>query len=104
MTAVAEGVETTRLIHQMAQEQKVEMPVTEQVYQVLFEDKPVLEALGDLMSRSAKAEWMMFFENATTAAEPRASPASAMNTTVSRGGISVRLALVAMDKRKARGG
>jgi glycerol-3-phosphate dehydrogenase (NAD(P)+) len=56
MTAVAEGVGTTRLVYELAREQGVEMPVTEQVYKVLFEDKPVQEAIKDLMNRQTKAE------------------------------------------------
>jgi glycerol-3-phosphate dehydrogenase (NAD(P)+) len=56
MTAVAEGVATTRLVHQMARENGVEMPVTEQVYEVLFKNKPVEQAIRDLMTRDAKAE------------------------------------------------
>jgi glycerol-3-phosphate dehydrogenase (NAD(P)+) len=32
------------------------MPVTTQVYKVLFEDKPVKQAIMDLMTRDLKAE------------------------------------------------
>ncbi|MFC1584674.1 NAD(P)H-dependent glycerol-3-phosphate dehydrogenase, partial [Fibrobacterota bacterium] len=56
MEAVAEGVRTTRLIYRMAKEAGIEMPVTEQVYQVLFEDKPVRKAIEDLMSRDIRPE------------------------------------------------
>ena len=56
MTAVAEGVETTRLVHEIAKRDGIEMPVTEQVYAVLFEDKPVKQAIFDLMTRDLKAE------------------------------------------------
>ncbi|MBF0433315.1 MAG: NAD(P)-dependent glycerol-3-phosphate dehydrogenase, partial [Fibrobacteria bacterium] len=45
MTAVAEGVETTRLAYTIAQEKNIDMPVTEQVYKVLFENQPVEKAL-----------------------------------------------------------
>jgi glycerol-3-phosphate dehydrogenase len=32
------------------------MPITEEVYAILFDDKPVINALGDLMSRDPKPE------------------------------------------------
>ena len=56
MTAVAEGVETTRLIREIARDKGIDMPVTEQVYQVLFGNKPVKQAIHDLMTRDLKAE------------------------------------------------
>ena len=34
----------------------IEMPITRAVYQILFEDKDVIEAISDLMSRSPKPE------------------------------------------------
>ncbi len=56
MVMVAEGVKTTRSAHQLARKHKVEMPITEQVYKVLFEDKSPKQALLDLMSRDPKSE------------------------------------------------
>ncbi len=56
MSAVAEGVETAKLVHGIAQTEGLVMPVTEQVYRILFEDKPVQEAIRDLMTRDLKAE------------------------------------------------
>lgn len=56
MVVVAEGVKTTRSAYQLAQKYKVEMPITEQVYKVLFEDKNPKQALLDLMSRNPKSE------------------------------------------------
>jgi glycerol-3-phosphate dehydrogenase (NAD(P)+) len=53
---VAEGVETTRSGYQLAMQHEVEMPITTEVYRVLFEDKPAAVALGDLMDRTLKAE------------------------------------------------
>ena len=58
MTAVAEGVETARLIHEIAVREGISMPVTEQVFRILFEDKPVAQAISDLMTRDLKAEAM----------------------------------------------
>lgn len=56
MDSVAEGVATTRSVRELARRFKVEMPITEAVYAVLFEGKDVLHALSDLMSREPKPE------------------------------------------------
>jgi glycerol-3-phosphate dehydrogenase (NAD(P)+) len=56
MVMVAEGVKTTRSAHQLAAKFQVEMPITEQVYRILFEDKNPKQALLDLMSRNPKSE------------------------------------------------
>lgn len=56
MTQVAEGVETTRSGRELARRHRVEMPITEEVYRMLFEDKDAREALGNLMGRKLRAE------------------------------------------------
>jgi glycerol-3-phosphate dehydrogenase (NAD(P)+) len=56
MVMVAEGVDTCRSARAMAEKYQVEMPITEEVYKVLFEDKPPAEAVADLMGRSLKEE------------------------------------------------
>ncbi len=56
MDSVAEGVPTTRSVMELARQRGVEMPITEAVYSVLFEDKDVLHALTDLMKRDPKPE------------------------------------------------
>ncbi len=53
---VAEGVETTRSMHQLAEKISVELPITREVYRVLFDNKPPRQAVGDLMSRELKRE------------------------------------------------
>jgi len=53
---VAEGVETTRSAKKLADLYKVEMPITEQVYQVLFADKPPAIAINELMTRGPRPE------------------------------------------------
>jgi glycerol-3-phosphate dehydrogenase (NAD(P)+) len=53
---VAEGVETTRSGRELARIHNVEMPITEQIYQVLFEDKTPSTAIEDLMGRDLKPE------------------------------------------------
>lgn len=56
MKMVAEGVATTRSGYALSQQRGVEMPITSEVFQVLFNDKPPAEAVDDLMGRSLKAE------------------------------------------------
>jgi glycerol-3-phosphate dehydrogenase (NAD(P)+) len=53
---VAEGVATTLSARNLGIEAGVEMPITEQVYLMLYEDKPVPEVLRDLLGRNRKAE------------------------------------------------
>ena len=54
MSSVAEGVPTTKSVKELAQRHKVDMPLTDAVYSVLFEEKDVLSALTDLMTREPK--------------------------------------------------
>ena len=56
MRQVAEGVKTTRAAWELAQREGVEMPITETVYQTLYEDLPVMRALASLMGRPLKRE------------------------------------------------
>lgn len=56
MKMVAEGVKTTRSAWNLARKVGVEMPILEQVYQVLYEDKPCKDAVMDLLGRSLKEE------------------------------------------------
>ncbi len=53
---VVEGVPTTKSAHDLAKRFKVEMPITEEIYQVLFERKDPCRAVTDLMLREAKPE------------------------------------------------
>lgn len=53
---VVEGVNTTKAAYRLSQINKVDMPITNEVYQVLFEGKPPLKAVSDLMTRSSKEE------------------------------------------------
>jgi len=54
--AVAEGVKTAQAVHDLAARHGVEMPISEEVYQILVEGKPPLEALRSLMSRDPRPE------------------------------------------------
>jgi glycerol-3-phosphate dehydrogenase (NAD(P)+) len=53
---IAEGVETARAVYKMSKRLKIELPITEQVYKVLFEDKNPILAVNDLMTRTKKSE------------------------------------------------
>lgn len=53
---VAEGVTTAQSAHHLAKRVGVELPITEQVYKLLYEDKPVMQALIDLLGRERRAE------------------------------------------------
>ena len=57
---VAEGVTTTQAARALAARHQVEMPLLEQVYQVLFEGKAPRQAIGDLLLREAKREFYGF--------------------------------------------
>jgi glycerol-3-phosphate dehydrogenase (NAD(P)+) len=54
--SVVEGIPTTRAVLALARRHGVEMPITTAVHAVLFEHKPPLEAITELMSRPPKAE------------------------------------------------
>jgi glycerol-3-phosphate dehydrogenase (NAD(P)+) len=56
MVMVAEGVRTTQAAYRLSQQQDVEMPITSEVYHVLFENKDAKQAVFALMTREAKRE------------------------------------------------
>jgi glycerol-3-phosphate dehydrogenase (NAD(P)+) len=56
MTAVAEGVQTTRSAYELARRHRVEMPITEQMYAILYEGRAPSDALRTLMTRDPKPE------------------------------------------------
>jgi glycerol-3-phosphate dehydrogenase (NAD(P)+) len=56
MTMVAEGVYTARSVHERAVKMGVDMPITAEVYHVLYEGKNPRTAVNDLMLRSPKGE------------------------------------------------
>ena len=57
MKMVAEGVWTTRSVHDQAEKLGLDMPITAEVYRVLWEDKDPRSAVDDLMLRSPKGEY-----------------------------------------------
>jgi glycerol-3-phosphate dehydrogenase (NAD(P)+) len=54
--SVVEGVATCKSVVALAKRYRVETPITQAVYEVLFENKPVHAAIADLMQRRLKAE------------------------------------------------
>jgi glycerol-3-phosphate dehydrogenase (NAD(P)+) len=56
MDMVAEGVTTTESAYQLARRAVVEMPITNEVYKILFEGKEPRTATRDLMTRETKQE------------------------------------------------
>lgn len=53
---VAEGVKTAHSAWDLGRKLDVEMPITEQVYALLYQDKPAHQALLDLLSRRRTTE------------------------------------------------
>jgi glycerol-3-phosphate dehydrogenase (NAD(P)+) len=53
---VVEGVRTARSARELAKRHGVNMPIVEQVFAVVHEDKSPLQAVRDLMSREARPE------------------------------------------------
>lgn len=56
MTMVAEGVMTSKSAAQLAKKMKVDTPITNEVYNILFKDKDPLKATTDLMTREMRME------------------------------------------------
>ena len=56
MAMVAEGVYTASSVHERAMRMGVDMPITAEVYRVLYEGKDPRAAVNDLMLRSPKGE------------------------------------------------
>lgn len=56
MTAVAEGVTTTRSVHELALARGIEMPITREVFGVLFEGQSAVDATDRLMLRPPRDE------------------------------------------------
>jgi glycerol-3-phosphate dehydrogenase (NAD(P)+) len=54
--SVAEGYYTARAAHELAQKLGIDAPISEQVYMVLHEGRPLMDALKQLMTRAQKDE------------------------------------------------
>jgi glycerol-3-phosphate dehydrogenase (NAD(P)+) len=56
MVMVAEGVETTKSVYQLAKKFGIEMPITVEVYKALFENESPKQAIKNLMMRQFRPE------------------------------------------------
>lgn len=56
MQMVAEGITTTKSAYKLTLKHKVDMPITREVYFVLYKNKSPLKAVSDLMTREKKEE------------------------------------------------
>ncbi|UCG84152.1 MAG: hypothetical protein JSW38_04870, partial [Dehalococcoidia bacterium] len=68
MTGIAEGITTTVAALKLAAGHRVEMPITRQVYRVLYEGLDVRQGIAELMGRELKHE---FADILSSAIEPR---------------------------------
>jgi glycerol-3-phosphate dehydrogenase (NAD(P)+) len=56
MRMVAEGIPTTKSAYALSLRYKVDMPITREVYRVLYRNKSALKAVRDLMAREKREE------------------------------------------------
>lgn len=55
-TMVVEGYQTAKSAYELARRYSVEMPITEQIYRVLYEGRDAKSAVRELMTRAPKSE------------------------------------------------
>lgn len=58
-----EGLKTAKEVINLAQKYEVEMPICEQVYRVLYESRPIDEAVSALLSRKSSRETVSELDN-----------------------------------------
>ncbi len=56
MGMIVEGVSTTKAAYELAKQMKIEMPITEAIYDVLYNDKDIHLAAKEIMLRDGKPE------------------------------------------------
>ncbi|WP_208560908.1 NAD(P)H-dependent glycerol-3-phosphate dehydrogenase [Marinilactibacillus kalidii] len=56
MGMVVEGISTTKAAYELAQEYKIDMPITAAIYEVVYSDAEVKCVILDLMQREGKSE------------------------------------------------
>jgi len=57
LEGTAEGVRTARSVHQALQKHKLDAPILQEVYAILYDQKPVAQAVKSLMGREPKREF-----------------------------------------------
>ncbi len=56
MKMVAEGLRTTKALRDLAQNLNIEMPITEKIYEIIYEGKKPYQAVAELMNRLPRSE------------------------------------------------
>jgi glycerol-3-phosphate dehydrogenase (NAD(P)+) len=56
MIMIAEGVKTAKSAFDLSQKNKIDMPITSEVYKVLYENQSPLDAVNNLLKRRQKGE------------------------------------------------
>jgi glycerol-3-phosphate dehydrogenase (NAD(P)+) len=56
MKQVAEGIKTTQSVHDLASRVGVEMPISQAIYRVLYQERPVRQVMSDLLGRPPRHE------------------------------------------------
>ena len=51
-----EGIRTTEVLYHLKEEINIDMPIIDELYQVLYKNKKPSDSVKDLMSRNLKAE------------------------------------------------
>lgn len=52
-----EGIRTAKVVHELALKHNISMPITDEIYKVLYEGKEPIQSAKDLMVRDLKAEF-----------------------------------------------
>ena len=78
MNEVAEGINTTMVAQSLAEQLELEMPITQKIYEVLYEDADPRHAAAELMGGNARHElsgrrWRLFslFRRSNRSREPQ---------------------------------
>jgi len=56
MEMVAEGVKTAKSAHDLSKKYKVEMPITNEIYELIYSGKDPKQSINDLMTRKLRSE------------------------------------------------
>jgi len=56
MTMVAEGIYAAQIIHELAKDREIDMPISNAVYRLLYEQTEAAHLVDEMMSRSPKSE------------------------------------------------
>lgn len=55
-TKTVEGIRTAKIVHELAVEHHINMPIVDEIYKVLYEEKDPVQSARDLMLRDLKPE------------------------------------------------